>query len=69
MRNVSDTSCTENENTHFMFNKFLSENLAVYEIMWKNMLEPDRLQVKIQSRAEKLRFPCRINKARIDTHT
>jgi len=30
---------------HFMFNNFfLLKNFAVYEIMWKNMVEPDRLQ-------------------------
>jgi len=31
-----------------MFNNiFFSENHAVYEIMWKNTVEPDRLQVTI----------------------
>jgi hypothetical protein len=39
MRNFSDKSCRENQNTHFMFNNFFSENHAVYEIMWKNMAE------------------------------
>ena len=41
MRNVSDKSCREIQNTHFMFNNFFSENCAVYEIMWKNILQPD----------------------------
>jgi hypothetical protein len=27
--------CIENQNTHFMFINFLSENRAIYEIMWK----------------------------------
>ena len=27
--------------THFMFNDFLNENNAIYEVMWKNMVEPD----------------------------
>ena len=42
MRNVSLKSCTENRNTHFMFNLFFfflffpSENRVAYEIMWKN---------------------------------
>jgi len=27
--------CRENQNTHFMLNKFFFENLSVYEIMWK----------------------------------
>jgi hypothetical protein len=35
MRNVSDKSCRENQNTHFMFHNFF-ENHAIYEIMWKN---------------------------------
>ena len=47
IRNVSDKSCGENQNTHFMSNKFFSENRAVYEIMWKNMVEPDRPQITI----------------------
>jgi hypothetical protein len=34
MRNVSDESCRENRNTHFMIS-FFFENCAVYEIMWK----------------------------------
>ena len=38
MRNISDKSCRENRNTHFMFNKFfVLENLDIYEIMWKNI--------------------------------
>jgi hypothetical protein len=35
MRNVPDENCRENQNTHFMFNKFLFENRAVYETVWK----------------------------------
>jgi len=41
MRNVSDKSCRENQNTHFMFNNLFSENSAVNEIMWKNMVQPE----------------------------
>jgi hypothetical protein len=48
MRNVSDKSCRENKNTHLMFNNFFFLNRAVYEIMWKNIVERDRPQVKIQ---------------------
>jgi len=34
MRNISDKSCRETRNTHFLFsNYFLIENRAVYEIM------------------------------------
>jgi hypothetical protein len=35
MKNVSDKSCIENKNAHFMYNKFFSENCAIYEIMWE----------------------------------
>jgi len=42
MRNVSDTICRESRNTHFMFNNiFFFENLAVYEIMWKYIVDQD----------------------------
>jgi hypothetical protein len=33
--------CRGNPNKRFMFNNFLSENHAVYEIMWKNTVQPD----------------------------
>jgi hypothetical protein len=35
------------KNTHFVFNNVFSENRAVYEIMWKNMVQPDRPQMTI----------------------
>jgi hypothetical protein len=38
MRNISDKSCKENQNAHFMLNNFL-KNCAVYEITWKNIVE------------------------------
>jgi hypothetical protein len=46
MRNVSNKSYKENQKTHFMFKTF-SANRAVYEIMWKNMVEPERPQMAI----------------------
>jgi hypothetical protein len=33
--------------THFMLNKLFSENRAVYEIMWENMVQPDIPQMTI----------------------
>ena len=39
--------CRENQNTHFMLNHIFSENRAVCEIMWKNMVEPERPQMTI----------------------
>jgi hypothetical protein len=43
VRNVSDKSCRENQNTYFIF-----KNPAVCEVMWKNMAEPDKPQVTIR---------------------
>jgi hypothetical protein len=43
MRNVSDKSCREK--THILCSINFSENRAVYEIMWKNMVEPDTPQM------------------------
>jgi hypothetical protein len=36
MENVSDKSCRETRNTHFMFKDFFLENCVFYEIMWIN---------------------------------
>ena len=49
MRNVSDKSCRENQNTHFVFSNFLPKNRAffLFEIMWENMAKPDGPQMKI----------------------
>jgi len=32
-----------------MFKNFFPQNRAVYEIMWKNMLQPDRPQMTIKN--------------------
>ena len=40
MRNVSDKSLRENQNTHFIFNNFFLSKIVLYEIMRKNMVEP-----------------------------
>jgi len=45
MKNVSDKSYREKQNTHFKCN--ISFNRAVYEIMWKNIAEPGRPQMTI----------------------
>ena len=44
MTNVSDMVYRDNQNTHFVSNNFFFffENLALYEIMWKNMVEVER---------------------------
>jgi hypothetical protein len=41
MRIVSNKTCRENENTHFMFSIFSPENRAVINIMSANTVEPE----------------------------
>ena len=55
MRNVSDKSCRENQNTHFMTINFFSENSSVYE-----MVKDKAVPLQAWSGPEgsrKLRFP------------
>ena len=51
--------------TRFIFYNFVSENRAVYEIMWKNIEESDGHHVNIILR---MRFACCITKA-TNTHS
>ena len=48
MRIVAETSYRENQNMSLMFNDFFFLNRAIYEIMWKDAVEPDRPQMTIQ---------------------
>ena len=52
-------SCRENQNTHLYSITFFLENLTVYEIMWKDIVEPDRPQMTIWL----MRIACRVTKA------
>ena len=45
-RNVSDRTRTGNKNTHFITNNFLLKG-TVYEIVWKNIVQPDRTMWRI----------------------
>jgi hypothetical protein len=63
MRNVSDKSCRENQKTHFVLSKLFFENRAVYEIVWKNVVERGRPQMTIW----RMRIACWIPKA-TNTH-
>jgi len=63
MRNVADSSCTENGNTHFVFNTFFL-NHALYEIMWKNTVESSWRQRTIW----RMRIACWIPEA-TNTHS
>jgi hypothetical protein len=50
MRSVSEKkkNCRGNQNTfYFQQRIFFFENRAVYEIMWKNVVEPGRSQKRI----------------------
>jgi len=47
MRNISDKICRNNQNALFIFNNFFFENLTVYEIMWKNIVHPERPHIKV----------------------
>ena len=53
MRNVSDSTYRENQITFYEL--FFYENRAVYEKIWKNIVEPDRIQVTIK---RDVRFAC-----------
>jgi len=59
IKNVSDKICRENEDIHYLFNIFFFENGAVYEMILKNMLQPDRIQVTVGH----MRFSCWLTKA------
>jgi hypothetical protein len=48
MRNILDKNCRENQNRHFMFSNSYPEKWAVYEIIWKNMIKPEKPQIIIQ---------------------
>ena len=63
VRNVSNKRCRENQNINFMFRNF-SRKCAVYEMMSKNMVEPDRQQT-----IWRMRVACWISKdTRVQAH-
>jgi hypothetical protein len=41
------TKVVEKIETHILFSVIFSENRAVYEVMWENMVQPDRPQMAI----------------------
>jgi hypothetical protein len=61
---VSHKSYRENQNIHFVSSNFFPQQL--WEIMWHNMIEPDRLQMTIRY-MKMMRFTCRKTMARIQT--
>ena len=61
------TKVAEKAKTYILFSRTSSKNLAVYEIMWKNIVEPDRAQMTNITR--RLCFACFITKDYTHTHT
>jgi hypothetical protein len=49
----------ENQNTHTVCLINFSENPAIYEVMWENIVEPGRPQMTIW----RMRVACRMHKA------
>jgi hypothetical protein len=48
MRNFADKLCEVNKKTHILCSMIFSpENHAVYEIIWKNIAQPDRPQMTL----------------------
>jgi len=64
MKNVLNISRRKTQNAHFIFSNFFFENRAVYEKMWKNIVEWGRPQMTIW----RLRIACWIPKA-TNTHS
>jgi len=54
------TNIVEKIKTHILCSiTFFPQNCAIYEIMWENVVEPDRPQMTIW----RVRFACRATKA------
>ena len=64
MKNVPDKNGRENQNTHFVFSTFFVEKRALYEKMWRNIVERGRPQMTIWC----MPIVCWIHKA-TNTHT
>ena len=44
---VSDKACRRNQNKFYIKN--FPENRAIYETMWKNMVQPDRPHMEVDT--------------------
>jgi hypothetical protein len=47
VRNVSDKSCREGQYTHFTFSNLFFFNRVICELMWKNIVQPDRTHTTV----------------------
>ena len=64
IKNVSKKSCRESQNTHFLFSNDFFGNLAVYEIMCRNIVALGRPQTTIW----RMSIPCWVRKS-TNTHS
>jgi hypothetical protein len=62
------TKVVEKIKTHFMFKNCFPKNRIIYEIMWSSRCTQDTSVNIIAYGAEKMQFPCRIPKERLETH-
>jgi len=46
VRNISEINFAETKK-HILYSTLVHENRAVYEIMWTNIVQPDRIQMTI----------------------
>ena len=69
MTDILEKSCKENENPHFMFNNFFSENRTVNETMSKNLVETEGPQMTSQHGAYALRAGLAKLHVRMRMHT
>jgi hypothetical protein len=65
MRNISDKSFTENQNTHFIFNNFFRKS---YRLCYTVEKYGRVGQATDDNTIRRMRFPCHTTKARIQTH-
>jgi len=47
MENLQNDSSLENKKKPFYVQYFISKIIAIYEIIWKNMVQPNRTQMNI----------------------
>jgi hypothetical protein len=59
MRSVSDEGCRENQNVFLMFINFVSENRAIYQIMWKSVVESEATDDNV---IQRMCFGCWLSK-------
>ena len=68
MRNASDKSCAENQNTPFLFSNVFPK-IVVCDVMLKNVVQPERQQMTIRYGACALHAGYARLHARTNTHT